>query len=202
MKNAIYLLFLFVPILLAVSPLTNIKNTYDRIQTIQGNFTQTICSPNDGTCQQFEGKFYIKRPNLSRLEVNKPEKQILITDSSNLYIYLVNPKKLYIQSANSGINFFAIFDLLLNDTFNFQLTAIKNNLLQFELQKDSLQPVTENFRNLKFLCNTKTNLIEKFSYLDNSEREVEFALSKIKVNENIPQKLFKLTIPKDVKVFK
>ncbi|MEO0083474.1 MAG: outer-membrane lipoprotein carrier protein LolA [candidate division WOR-3 bacterium] len=201
MRHSICLLLL-IAVLLAVSPLSNIKNTYDRIQTIQGNFTQTICSNTDGTCQQFEGKFFIKRPYFTRLEVIKPEKQILIIDSANLYIYLVNQKKMYVQPANAGINFFAIFDLLLSDTLGFQLTAIENNLLLFERQKDSLHQITESLRNIKFFCNPKTNLIEKFSYLDESEREIEFVLSKIKVNEKVSPKLFKLTIPKDVEIFK
>jgi len=181
--------------------ISNVKAKYTKIKTIQGNFTQTQCLESEGTCQRFEGKFFVSKPYFSRLEVTNPEKQLIISDSNNLYIYLVNKKKVYIQSADAGINFFKIFDLLLNDTLKFKMSNKEDNYCSFEFKKDTLdQYLPSQFENLRFLVNTKSNLIEKFSFTDINGLETEFELSKMKINEKLSAKLFQSTIPKDVEV--
>jgi chaperone LolA len=179
---------------------SDIKLKYDKIKTIQGNFTQNLCSADEGTCQQFEGKFYIKKPYFSRLEVTNPEKQLIVTDTSNLYIYLTDKKKLYIQSANAIMNFFQIFDLLLNDTSKFVLSGNDKNYYVFTLKKDSLAEDLYSFDDMKFTINNKTNLIERFSYTDLNGQETEFELSKMKINEKLSPKLFKFVMPKGIEV--
>ena len=190
-----------VSVLSAVAmPFSNVKAKYDKINTIQGTFTQTLCSSEQGTCQQFEGKFYIAKPYYSRLEVTSPEKQLIITDSASFYIYLTDKKKVYVQPASAGINFFKIFEMLLADTARFALTAQDDQYYTFQSKNDSLNQYTSGFEDMKFVINGKTNLIEQFSYVDYSGNETSFELSKMKINEKLASKLFKFTIPKDVEI--
>lgn len=195
------LMFCFNTLVFAGNDLiTVVKEKYSKITTMQGSFTQTVCSEFEGTCRQFEGTFSIKRPYYSRLEVKSPEKQLIITDSANMYYYFVNKKKVYLQSASSSINFFKIFDLLINDAARFQITR-SNDYTILIYQKDTLGELNM-FEDLKLFINNKTNLIEKFSFTDFSGSDNEFALTGIKVNLSLPSKLFKFTIPKGAEVIK
>jgi chaperone LolA len=179
----------------------DIKVKYDNIKTIQGNFIQNQCSESEGTCQQFEGKFYIAKPNLSRMEITSPTKQIIITDSNNVLIYLVNKKKVYIQPASMGINFFKIFDMFLNDTTNFIMVNPDTTFSVLEYKKDSLDQ-QETFTDLKFYINKKTSLIEKFYFADMNGNENTFELSNITLNPKLGTKLFTLEVPKGTEFIK
>jgi chaperone LolA len=181
--------------------LSNVKAKYDKIKTIQGDFFQTLCSENEGTCQSFEGKFSISRPYFSRLEVTKPEKQTIVTDSTNLYIYLVNKKKVYIQSANAGVNFFKIFDMFLNDTVNFIMASQDSEYSVLEYKKDTLHQ-SNMFKDLKLHLNRMTNLIEQFSFTDVNGAETKFELTNITINPKLSNKLFKLEILKGTEIIK
>jgi chaperone LolA len=181
--------------------LTAVKNNYDKITTIQGNFTQTICSDSTGTCQQFEGKFSIARPYFSRLEVTDPEKQTIVTDSQYLYIYLANKKKVYLQQADAGINFFKIFDMFLNEPEHYTTTDADSLHTLFAYKKDTLESSTV-INDLTLSVNNYTNLIEQFSFTDMTGAEMKFELSNIKTNAKLSDKTFRLVIPKDVEIIK
>jgi chaperone LolA len=181
--------------------IANTKQVYNEIKTIQGEFFQTICSEDDGTCQSFQGKFSIARPYYSRLEVTSPDKQLIVSDSTNLYIYLVAKKKVYVQSASAGVNFFKIFDLFLDDTMSFVITDQDTSRTVLQYKNDSLEQ-SSMFEGLTIEINNHTNLIEKFSYSDINTGEMSFELANIKVNPKLGSKTFKFEIPKGVEVLK
>jgi chaperone LolA len=200
-KIILILLISITSLSIANTLVSKVKAKFTDISTIQGNFNQTICTEITGTCQQFEGKFSIARPYFSRLEVAKPEKQLIISDSLNLYFYLVNKKKVYIQSANSGINFFKVFDVFLNDTASFITTYQDSNYTVLTHEKDTLNP-NNIFEDLTLHINNKTNMIEQFSYTDMNGSEIKFELTDISVNPKLSGKLFKFEIPKGVEKIK
>lgn len=177
-----------------------LKNNYSQIKTMQGKFIQTVCSEVEGTCRQFEGKFFIARPCFSRLEVITPEPQVIVLDSINLYIYLPKQKTAYIQPQNLSVNFFKIFDALFEDSIKFKLSE-KSDYWVWELSRDTSQQISL-FSDLKFYVSKKTNLIERFLFTDASKNELEFQLSHITINKKISPQLFKFSVPKGVKVIK
>lgn len=184
-----------------IASVHDVKVKYDNIKSIQGNFIQSQCSESEGTCQQFEGKFYIAKPNFSRMEITSPGKQIIVTDSNNVLIYLVNKKKVYIQPASMSINFFKIFDMFLNDTTNFIMVNQDTSFSVLEYKKDSLDQ-QEVFTDLKFYINKKTVLIEKFYFVDMNGNENTFKLSNIVLNSKLGKKLFTLEVPKGTEFIK
>jgi outer membrane lipoprotein carrier protein len=205
MKYFLKLTIVLLTINVAISANDNlisvVKEKYAKIKTIQGNFTQNICSEKEGTCKQFEGRFSIQRPYFSRLNVTNSEKQLIVTDTANVYIYLINKKKVYIQPASNGINFFRIFDLLLTDTSKFQITSNEDEYSALRYKKDTLDE-SYVFQGLKLYINNKTNLIDKFSYIDFNGLENEFQLTDIKINPNLSSKLFRFSVPKGVEVIR
>ena len=184
-----------------IASVHDVKVKYDNIKSIQGNFIQSQCSESEGTCRQFEGKFYISRPFFSRLEITYPDKQVIVTGSNNILIYLVNKKKVYVQPAGTGINFFKIFDMFLNDTANYIMLKPDTNYSVFTYDKDSLNPDSY-FNELKFYVNSNTLLIEKFSFADMNGNENTFELSNIVLNSKLGKKLFTLEVPKGTEFIK
>ncbi|MEO0075250.1 MAG: outer membrane lipoprotein carrier protein LolA [candidate division WOR-3 bacterium] len=178
--------------------MAKIKNRYDKITSLQGNFMQTVCSELNGTCNAFSGKFLIARPYYSRLEVISPEKQLLVTDSLYSYIYLQNQKKLYIQSINTGVNFFKIFDLFLSDTARFIIIKEDSN---YTTLKDTLKE-TSMIRDLSLTFNKRTYLIEQFQFSDMNGNEMKFELTNLKVNPKVAHKQFTIEIPKSTEIIK
>lgn len=178
--------------------MVKIKNRYDKITSLQGNFMQTVCSELSGTCSAFSGKFLIARPYYSRLEVISPEKQLLVTDSLYSYIYLQNQKKLYVQSINVGVNFFKIFDLFLSDTAHFIIIKEDSN---YATLKDTLKE-TSMISDLSLTFNKKTYLIEQFQFTDMNGNEMKFELTNLKVNPKVSHKQFILEIPKSTEIIR
>lgn len=178
--------------------MVKIKNRYDKITSLQGNFMQTVCSELSGTCSAFGGKFLIARPYYSRLEVINPEKQLLVTDSLYSYVYLQNQKKLYVQSLNAGVNFFKIFDLFLSDTARFIIIKEDSN---YTTLKDTLKE-TSMISDLSLTFNKKTYLIEQFQFTDMNGNEMKFELTNLKVNPKFSYKQFTLEMPKGTEIIK
>lgn len=183
------------------SQINQVKIKYAKITTLQGNFTQSVCSENTGICQQFEGKFSISRPYYSRLEVLNPDKQVIVTDSKYVYIYLINQKKVYLQSADAGVNFFKIFDMFLDQPSQFKITDQDSLRTTYTCQKDSLG-MSSVIDDLSLSVNNYTNLIEQVSFTDMTGAELHFELSNLKTNAKLSNKLFSLTVPKDVVLIK
>jgi outer membrane lipoprotein-sorting protein len=72
----------------------SLRSTYLGLKTLSGTFTENICSEDQGTCTEFEGKFAISLPGRYRLEVTEGQKQLFVSDSTNLWIYLADQKRL------------------------------------------------------------------------------------------------------------
>ncbi|MCS7257957.1 MAG: outer-membrane lipoprotein carrier protein LolA [candidate division WOR-3 bacterium] len=181
--------------------LDTIKQNYKRIFSLQGKFNQTICSEVSGTCQELSGKFYIMRPYYTRLEVDFPKKQLIVADSLNLYIYLIEQKKVYQQKTVMNYNFFKLFDTFLNMPQNLKSTEKKAGFIYYMLLSDSLNLDSDiPFKSYSLGVNQKSRLIEEFSFVDLSGNEFSFKFQALKVNEKIPKKLFSFKIPKGVEV--
>ncbi|MEO0131620.1 MAG: outer-membrane lipoprotein carrier protein LolA [candidate division WOR-3 bacterium] len=182
-----------------------VREKYRQVYSLHGNFYQTICSENYGTCQEFSGKFYILRPYYTRLEVASPQRQLIISDSLNLYIYLIDQKRIYEQSSELSYNFFKLFDAFMNESQRVIKRNEEDGLVYYTCvnPKDSLNlSSTVSFENFVFGINKKSKLIEAFSFVTPSSDEVTFKLSALKVNEKIPRKMFLFKIPQGVEVIK
>ncbi len=160
-----------------------VRERYNKVNTIQGLFQQRVCSEIDGTCQEFQGRFYAMRPNLLRVEVQKPEEQLIIADGESLTILVKN--KVLAKSP---------------------LIETSPLLLLFSTQKDSffvkqeksasgrihlvLTPVDTSYYSIQFGVNPKSLLIEEIRFEDWEGNKTEIILSKVIINKKLAKKLF------------
>jgi chaperone LolA len=68
-----------------------LRAKYKGISTIRTLVTQTMCSAATGTCQRFAGHAEMKRPAKLRLDIDQPDKQVIVCDGAMLTLYVEQP---------------------------------------------------------------------------------------------------------------
>lgn len=159
-----------------------IKENYKKVNTIQGNFRQRVCSEAEGSCEEFQGYFYAQKPNLLRVEVKKPKNQLIIADGEFLSIFLEG--KEMSKGPLSETPPFLLFFELLKDSFNVQVDQNKNRVLLH------LTPVDTSYYSLTLGVKRKNLLIEEIKFEDWEGNKTEIFFTNLVVNKKISKKLF------------
>ncbi|MEO0116240.1 MAG: outer membrane lipoprotein carrier protein LolA [candidate division WOR-3 bacterium] len=159
-----------------------IKEKYKKVNTIQGNFSQRVCSEAEGTCEEFQGYFYAQKPNLLRVEVKKPKKQLIIADGESLSISVEGKEVSKVPLTETPP--FLLFFALLRDSFNVQVNPNKNRVL---LQ---LTPVDTSYYSLFLGVNQKNLLIEEIRFEDWEGNRTEIFFTDLMINKRLSKKLF------------
>ncbi|MBN2464836.1 outer membrane lipoprotein carrier protein LolA, partial [candidate division WOR-3 bacterium] len=94
----------------------DLRARYLGLKTLSGTFAENICSEQQGTCTGFEGKFAIAVPARYRLEVTEGPKQLFVSDSTNLWIYLADEKRAVKQPAGGFAPVLAFLGPVLDST--------------------------------------------------------------------------------------
>ncbi|MEO0102822.1 MAG: outer membrane lipoprotein carrier protein LolA [candidate division WOR-3 bacterium] len=159
-----------------------IKEKYKKVNTIQGNFSQRVCSEAEGSCEEFQGYFYAQKPNLLRVEVKKPKSQLIIADGESLSISVEEKEmgKVPLKETPPFLLFFA----LLKDSFNIQVKPNKNRV---SLQ---LTPVDTSYYSLFLGINQKNLLIEEIKFEDWEGNKTEILFSNLIINKRLSKRLF------------
>ncbi|MCX7837812.1 MAG: outer membrane lipoprotein carrier protein LolA, partial [candidate division WOR-3 bacterium] len=111
-----FLIFLLLTIIKNEKALwEKIKNFYLDLKTLSGDFLQRECDEETGICLEYRGKFYIKKPYYLRLEINEPEKWLVIADKESIYFYY-QKDSLYQKLSVNEFNPFLIFFTFTTDT--------------------------------------------------------------------------------------
>ena len=58
-----------------------------KLESLKASFTQEVSFKEAGLSQTIEGSLYYVKPNLLRIEHNKPSKQLVVTDKADIWIY-------------------------------------------------------------------------------------------------------------------
>lgn len=179
--------------------LEKVKERYSTVSTIKGNFFQQTCIKASGFCQEFSGKFYIKRLNLFRLEVTWPEPQLIVSDGTTLWTYLKDSKKVYKTDVTKSQTVFSPFELLLNyqTRYSYQLLPEEDNLSVVRLIPKIESPLINELR-LSIVPNNWT--IKKFTVIDAAGNEMVFTLSKVKYDKKFSDEFFTFAPPPGVEV--
>lgn len=194
-KKVIGLSLFIVSIVLASSQADSVwqkvKDRYQKVNTAQGSFHQNLCSESLGTCQEFIGWFYLKRPNKLRLDVTYPTRQRIVVFGNKVW-YRFSPEEVSEQELSSPLSPFDIF----LDTF--PLIVIKgefaDSLFYLKLvAQDSLALI--NF--LELWVSPKDYAIKKLSYPQGPGTIATFEFFQVKYNKKIDDKTFKPPRPNE-----
>ncbi len=156
-----------------------------------------------GIADVAEGKMFVKRPGMMRWEYEKPEKQIVVTDGENLWIYRPQDNQVMVGKApeffgaGKGASFLSDISIIRR---NFSV-SIKNNSDKYYVLK-LLPNEKRSDLSYLYLYVSKSNFeIAKIGIYNIYDDETEIELIDSKLVDN-PDSVFSFKIPKGVEVLK
>lgn len=155
------------------------------------DFDQTVRSAKGKEIQKGQGKFYVKRPNLFRLDTKKPQENLIVSDGQTLWFYdpfvsqvtaswvseAVNNTPFVLLTSNEK-NHWDQYDVTQNmDTFVLKPKSKKSNIKQFDVRIDA------------------NGLLKGFSTIERDGQSNLYVLRNIST-ANVSSDLFKFSVPK------
>lgn len=170
--------------------LSKVKTRYDSISTMEGTFSETASGE-----VQFKGKFYLKRPDLMRLEVSTPESQLLVYDGKVLWIYMKGEDVVYKAEFTNQLPFPSPFAILKNYKRRYEIENLPDQgdgLVWIRLipKSEEVFPMP-----ISLGIDPESYLIKKLAGDGQG-----FELSDVIHNKKLSSKLFSFTPPKGAEV--
>ncbi len=175
----------------------NLRARYLGLKTLSGTFTENICSEQQGSCTEFDGKFAIAVPARYRLEVTEGSRQLFVSDSTNLWIYLADEKRAMKQPAGGFAPVLAFLGPVLDSTATAEVSRDSTGIY---VAKVSMGDDMSALNDLLLELNEAGTRIDGFSFSDGMGNKIHFRFYDQKWNEKLPAGIFKFTPPKGVAV--
>lgn len=184
-----------------------LKSRYLTLKSISGSFDETICSEEQGTCQSFSGKYYVKLPDRFRIEVESPEKQLIVRGDSVVWFYFPDEQRairqaglpdLHRQTGELSVPLLAFLDPMLDSSSSVSLgesTVWSDLVLNVETQ-DSFAAMT----GLSLELDSTGTRIDVFSFHDVLGNKYQFRFSEQRWNPKLGAELFRFKPPKGTTV--
>lgn len=179
--------------------LDKVKERYESIQTMQGNFIQRVCEKETGVCKEMKGKFYMRPPALFRIEFTSPWKQTIIGNNDTVWIYFIEEKKVIKTKASPGLTPLSIIGFIKNykDIFDYEIKKEKNRYKAILIPKEDVAFV---FTKLVLKIIPKRYIVESIKGWDSSLNEYDFIFNNVKVDKKIDGSLFRFTPSSEIEV--
>jgi len=175
----------------------DLRVRYLSLKTLSGAFTENICSEQQGTCTPFEGRFSISVPARYRLEVTDPEQQLIVSDSTNLWVYLADQKRAQKQPAGGFAPVLAFLGPVLDSTATGEVAKDSSGTYVVRItMNDEMSAMND----LVLELDAAATRITGFSFTDGWGNKVHFGLYDQQWNPKLSPALFKFTPPKGVTV--
>lgn len=183
--------------------ISRLQKTYEGIQDIQADFVQFTTSAAIKQTQKAEGVVYFKKPGMMKWEYKSPNKDIIVSDGIDIWVYQQDIGQVMIGNAlASGTsisnNFLSGMGNLKKD-FDIELAEKENDTYLLKLNPKTPQP---NVQRLYIAVDKKTFLVVKTIVYDMLGNETKVVFENIKLNKSLPNNMFKFKIPEGVNVVK
>jgi len=175
----------------------NLRARYLGLKTLSGTFRENICSEQEGTCTGFEGTFAISVPSRYRLEVTEGMRQLFVSDSANLWVYLADEKRAMKQPGGGFAPVLAFLGPVLDSTATAEVSKDSTGIYVVRVSMgDEMSAVND----LLLELDEAGTHINGFSFSDGMGNKVHFGFYDQKWNPKLPPGTFKFTPPKGVTV--
>lgn len=172
--------------------------TYANLNSFYTKFRQVMCDEAMGICNIYDGEIYFLRPNFFKMTIEKPG-QVLVGDSSSLWIYLPTEKRAIRQSLKE-IPFAINPNLFLTDyeeRFNAALTSDSAGAIDITLTP---KEATEIFTRVVVTVDARSYRITAIAIVDQAGAQNKFDFEDTKLNPAIDRKIFKFNPPKGTEI--
>ena len=175
----------------------NLRSRYLGLKTLSGTFSENICTDNQGTCTEFNGAFAISVPAKYRLEVTEGMKQLFVSDSTNLWIYLADQKRAMKQPAGGFAPVLAFLGPVLDSTATGEVSKDSTGIY---VVKVSMGDEMSALNDLVLELNETGARINGFSFNDGMGQKIHFSFYDQQWNPKLSPETFKFKPPKGVTV--
>lgn len=182
-----------------------IKDFYDDLETINGEYQEEIYLEFIDQVQFMNGRFIFKKEKFFRLETMGKDKQIIVSDGDFLYTFLVKENMCYKHEVKTVDDINVIYEILPIGNFekNFNVTVAENEnyyLLELKLKEDPENNNLTKFTSIIYLLKKDTTLPDMGYLWSRDGRVLKFMFSGIEKNKQFKDSYFKLELPEEVEV--
>jgi len=171
----------------------NLRARYLGLKTLSGTFTENICNEQAGTCTPFEGRFSIQVPSRYRLEVTDPQKQLIVSDSTTLWVYIEDRRLAQKQPAGGFAPVLAFLGPVLDSTASGEVSKDSTGTYVVKVKMDDEMSALSD---LVLELDATGTRITGFAFTDGWGNKTHFGLYDQQWNPKLSPKLFEFTPPK------
>ncbi len=180
-----------------------LQKRYDSTRDISAQFFQETIVPGDPEPVKASGRVYFKRPHLMRWDYEKPEKQLIVTSGTRVYVFepeanqvSILSRKQFLSTKVSRAFFFGKGDIQRDFKVKGCMLTRDGWVLSLEPKQSIVQ-----LKSLKLTIDKKDFLVKKTEIEDQMGSRTIIIFRNIRVNTNMDPKLFEFTPPKGVEIF-
>ncbi len=180
-----------------------LQKRYNSTKDIKADFVQETRVPGDQQPITASGAVYFKRPHLMRWDYVTPEKELIVTSGTKVYVYepeanqvSVLSRKQFLSSRLSRAFFFGKGDI----ERDFRVIGCLITREGWVLKLEPREPVPQ-IRRLRLTLDRENFLIKKTEIEDQMGSKTVILFKKIKVNTGVDPKLFQFVPPEGVEIF-
>jgi len=173
-----------------LSPLQSLERYFERVETMQGRFTQEV-RDDDGTLLEFsEGAFWVARPDRFRWVYDMPFPQQIVADGDALWVYDEDLQQVTMHPLDDAIGSGPALFL------SGDMAALR---ARFTISEDAgwlrLEPLDDDWQ-VEFARMRFSGLIpERLDVLDGLGQGTRLVLSDVELNPQIDPDIFEFVLP-------
>lgn len=154
------------------------------------DFEQTVRSSQGKEIQKGRGKFYVKRPNLFRMDTELPQQNLIVSDGKTLWFYDPFVEQVTANWLQDAVNNTPFVLLTSNNKKHWQAYSVSQNADSFSLKPKSKSHIKQ------FDIRIDSNgVIKGFSTIEKDGQSNLYILRNI-TTANVSADLFKFELPK------
>ena len=167
------------------------------LQSLSGQFTQTIADSDGEILQSSNGEFWVQRPGRLRWQTQAPYEQLLVTNEENLWLYDPDLEQVTVKVADKSLQQTPAAILsgdvaTLNDSY---IITRESGSIDNDLQEFSLKPIADGALFEQLTLKFNRDDISSMELLDSLGQITTISLTSITPNAEIDTSMFNFIAP-------
>ncbi|MBI5491894.1 MAG: outer membrane lipoprotein chaperone LolA [Deltaproteobacteria bacterium] len=175
---------------------SSLQHAYEKITSIEADFTQEAFTKSLGRAQTSEGRVYFKKPGKMRWTYKKPSNDEIVSDGRTIWLFQGDLNQVIEKPVEEAASLAADFLSGIGDLkkdFDIDSSTGTKDGFRIVLRPKAQQP---NVKKITLEVNGETLLVEKTIVEDLFGNETRVMLRNMKVNPPLKDSLFEFTPPR------
>ena len=169
-----------------------LQQRLDKASQYSADFDQTVRASKGKKIQKGSGKFYVKRPNLFRMDTQSPQENSIVSDGQTLWFYDPFVAQVTANWVKDAVNNTPFVLLTSNEKSHWNQYDVTQNMDTFMLKPKSTKSTIKQF-DVRIDAN---GLLKGFSTIERDGQSNLYVLRNIST-ASVSADLFKFSVPKE-----